>query len=339
MKRITIKDLAKELSLSTSTVSRAFVNDKNINGETKQRILETAGRLGYKPNPTALDFRKGQSKNIGFIVPEMVTPFSATVLKGIQNVLNTQGYRTIILTSDEDPVKERHHLQLLEQINVDAVIINLCHESYNLDLYQQMIKRGIPLVFFDRIPHSELDASKVLADDHIKASLMVEHLIETGRRNIAHIVGPSFIRNAREREKGYKRILTKYKIYNPDLIVRSEGMTYENGKQSTEELLSKNILFDAVFAFTDTLAIGSMHHLLDMGVKVPQEVAVASFSGTELSKFTYPQLTTVEQPLVEMGENVAELVLEKINNKISKSKTVIVDSKIIYRDSTRRSIL
>lgn len=334
MKRITIKDLSKELSISTSTISRAFLNDKNINQETKRKILEAAERLGYKPNPAALNFRSGQSKAIGFVVPEMITPFSSSVLKGVQNVLNSQGYKIVILTSDENPLKERQNLHLLEQINVDAVIINLCHESYNLDLYEEIIKKGIPIVFFDRIPSPKLNAPKVLTDDNVKASLMVEHLVQSGRKKIAHIVGPSSIRNAVERKIGYERILSKHKIFDPELIVKPLGTSYDDGKKAIRELILKEVKFDAVFAFTDTLAIGAMHYLLDNGIKVPEDVAVASFSGTELSLLTYPQLTTVEHPLIEMGENAAHLILEKINDADAENRTVILNAKIVYRASS-----
>ena len=147
MKRITIKDLAKYLLLSTSTVSRALLNDKNIHPDTKQKVLDAAEKLGYKPNPTALNLKYGQSKNIGLVVPEMITPFGAKVLRGIQNILYPLGYRIIITESDENPEIERKNLLLLEEFNVDGIIINLSHETHNQDLYQQIMDRGIPLVF------------------------------------------------------------------------------------------------------------------------------------------------------------------------------------------------
>lgn len=147
MKRITIKDLSNYLSISKSTISRALVNDKNINPDTKKRILEAVEKLGYKPNPAALNLKYGQSKSIGMLVPEMTTPFSSKVLQGIQNVLYPLGYRVIIMQSDENPLIERKNLLLLEEFNVDGIIMNLCHENYNQDVYQQVMERGTPLVF------------------------------------------------------------------------------------------------------------------------------------------------------------------------------------------------
>lgn len=335
MKRITIKDLAKYLLLSTSTISRALVNDKNIHPDTKKKVLDAAEKLGYKPNPAALNLKYGQSKNIGLIVPEMITPFAAKVLRGLQNILYPLGYRIIITESDENPLIERKNLLLLEEFNVDGIIINLCHETHNQDLYQQIMERGIPLVFFDRIPDKLLDASKVMVNDSIKASLMIEHLIDTGRKRIVHIMGPSTIRNSAERAMGYKRILTKYDLFDPELMIKTEGATFEDGRIAIQKLLNKKIEFDSIFAFTDTLAIGAMNYLLEQGVKIPEQVAIASFSGTELATIVHPQLTSVEQPLVQMGEVAAGLILEKIKDSEAASKTVVLDAELIYRASTR----
>lgn len=334
MRRITIKDLSKHLSLSTSTISRALVNDKNIHPETKRRVLEAAEKLGYKPNLAALNLKYGQSKSIGFIVPEMVTPFSTAILRGIQKMLNPQGYRILMMQSDEDPILERQHLLFLEAFNVDAIIINLCHETYNQDVYQQILDRGTPLIFFDRIPSASLDVSKVIVDDHVKASLMVEHLVEIGRKRIVHIMGPSSIRNAIERAVGYQRILTKHQLYDPALTIKTTGIGFEDGRNAVQQLMNKKVEFDAIFAFTDTLAIGAMNYLLENKVKIPDEIAIASFSGTELSTIVYPPLTTVEQPLVEMGEAAAELTLEKIRDKATKNRTVVLTPKLVYRGST-----
>ncbi|KMQ60161.1 LacI family transcriptional regulator [Chryseobacterium angstadtii] len=334
MRRVTIKDLSKFLSLSTSTISRALLDDKNVSYETRKRVLDAADQLGYKPNLTALNLKSGQSKTIGIVVPEMITPFSAKVLEGIQNILYPLGYRLVITQSDENPLIERKNLQLLEGYNVDGIIMNLCHETYNNDLYQQIINQGTPLVFFDRIPDKSLDVSKVIVNDYISSSLMVEYLIKSGRKRIAHIMGPQTIRNAVERANGNKRIMTKYNISDKDLIINTEGMTFEYGKNAVEQLLQRKVEFDSIFAFSDTLAIGAMNYLLEQNIKIPGDVAVASFSGTELSTIVYPQLTSVQQPLVKMGETAAELILEKIKDHLTPSRTVLMDAVLVCRAST-----
>lgn len=225
---------------------------------------------------------------------------------------------------------------LLEEFNVDGIIINLCHETYNQEIYEQMIARGTPLVFFDRIPGKSLDAPKVMVNDHIKASLMVEHLIESGRKRIAHIMGPSTIRNATERMLGYERILTKHGIFDPELVIRTEGATFEHGRKAAQQLLDKKLTLDGIFTFTDTLAIGAMNQLLEQHIKIPEDVAIASFSGTELATIVHPQLTSVEQPLVGMGETAASLILEKIKDNSIASRTIVMDAALIYRASTQR---
>ncbi|WP_278380477.1 LacI family DNA-binding transcriptional regulator [Chryseobacterium arthrosphaerae] len=334
MRRITIKDLSKFLSLSTSTISRALLNDKNVNEETRKRVLAAAEKLGYKPNLTALNLQSGQSKTIGFVVPEMITPFSSKVLKGIQNILYPLGYRIIITQSDEDPLIERKNLQLMEEFNVDAIIINLCHETQNNDVYEHIINQGTPMIFFDRIPHKSLDVSKVIINDYIKSSLMVEYLIKKGRKRIVHIMGPAGIYNATERMNGYKRILMKYNIFDENLVVRTDGMTFEHGKKAIRQLLARNLQFDSIFAFSDTLAMGAMTCLLEQKISIPDEVAIASFSGTELSSMVYPQLTSVQQPLEKMGEAAAELALEKIKDSTAPSRSVLMDAELVYRSST-----
>lgn len=334
MRRITIKDLSKFLSLSTSTISRALLHDKNVNEETRKRVLDAAEKLGYKPNLTALSLQSGQSKTIGFVVPEMITPFSSKVLKGIQNILYPLGYRIIITQSDEDPLIERKNLQLMEEFNVDAIIINLCHETKNNDMYEHIMNQGTPLIFFDRLPHQSLDVSKVIIDDYIKSSLMVEYLIKTGRKRIVHIMGPSTIPNVTERMNGYKRILTKYDIFDENLIVQTGGMTFEHGKKAIRQILDKNVQFDSIFAFSDTLAMGAMNFLLEQKISIPDEVSIASFSGTELSSMVYPQLTSVQQPLEKMGEAAAALALEKIKDIKAPSRTVLMDAELVYRAST-----
>ncbi len=336
MKPITLKDLSKYLSLSTSTISRALLHDKNINAATKKRVLEAAESLGYKPNTTALNLRYGKTKCIGFVVPEMVTPFSASVLKGVQRFLNETGYKVIILESDENPQNERENLLLLEQFNVDGIILNLCHETYNEHLYEQIMERGTPIVFFDRIPGKSLNVSKVIVNDHIQASLMVEHLISNGNNRIAHLMGPATVRNATERAMGYQRILFKHGIFDPALMIQTDGTTFEHGKRAVMELLKKEIAFDSIFAFTDTLAIGAMNYLLEQNIRVPDAVSICSFSGTALSSSVFPPISSVEQPLQEMGVAAAQLVMEQIIDRDSERKTIILDAKINYRGSTNR---
>lgn len=333
MKHVTIKDIAQYLSISVSTVSRALVDDKNIRKETKEKVLETAKRLGYKPNPVATNLKYGHTNTVGVIVPEMVTPFASRVVNGIQEVLYANGIKVIIAESGEDPEKEKENLLLMERFMVDGIIISLCSYKRNKEEYLRLQKAEMPMVFYDRIPHG-LDVPQVIVDDYMKSFFLVERLIRNGRKRIVHIQGPDDVYNSIERVRGYKDALAKFNIPFEEKMVVKAGLTFEDGKNVADQLLERSIPFDSVFAFTDTLAIGAMNRLRELGKKIPEEVAVASFSGTELSTIVYPELTTVEPPLFQMGKNAAELILEKIKNPASPNRSVVLNAEIRLRAST-----
>ncbi len=333
MKHVTIKDIARHLSVSVSTVSRALVDDKNIRKETKEKVLEAAKALGYKPNPVATNLKYGHTNTVGVIVPEMVTPFASQVINGIQSVLYANGIKVIIAESGEDPARELENLQLMERFMVDGIIISLCSYKKNKDEYLRLQQEEMPMVFYDRIPHG-LEVSQVIVDDYMKTFFLVEHLIRSGRRNIVHIQGPDDVYNSFERAKGYKDALLKFHLpFDENRLIKA-GLTFEDGKNAADLLVHRNISFDAVFAFTDTLAIGAMNRLRELGKKIPEEVAVASFSGTELSTIVHPRLTTVEPPLFQMGKTAAELILEKIKTPLSPNRSVVLNAEIKLREST-----
>ena len=214
MKHITIKDIARELSVSVATVSRALSGDKNIRRETKEKILDMAERLGYMPNPVALNLKSMRSNTIGVIVPEMDTPFYGRIIDGMQNVLYKKGLKVIIAQSGEDVEREKENLRLMERFMVDGIIIGICHKDKNKSEFQRLMVKGIPLVFYDRIP-TGIDVSKVIADDYIKTFFLVEHIIRKGIREIAHIKAPNYMESSSVRFKAYKDALEKFKIpYN-----------------------------------------------------------------------------------------------------------------------------
>lgn len=333
MKHVTIKDIARHLSLSVSTVSRALVDDKNIRKETKEKVLEMAKALGYKPNPVATNLKYGHTNTVGVIVPEMVTPFASQVINGIQSILYANGLKVIIAESGEDPKKERENLLMMERFMVDGIIICLCSFKENKEEYLRLQRAEMPMVFFDRIPYG-LDVSQVIVDDYVKSFLLVEHLINSGHRRIVHLQGPDDVYNSVERAKGYKDALSKFRIPFEENMLIKTGLTFSDGEKAADLLLEKGIPCDAIFAFTDTLAIGAMNRLRELNKKIPEEIAIASFSGTILSTIVYPQLTTVEPPLLQMGKTAAELILEKIKTPSSPNRTVVLNAEIRLRAST-----
>ena len=333
MKHVTIKDIARSLCISVSTVSRALTDDKKIRRETREAVLREAERLGYRRNPVAMNLKMGRTNTIGVIVPEMHTPYASQVVAGIQSVLYKNNQKVMIAESDENPDRERESLQMMEEFMVDGLIVSLCSYKHNLETYRRLANEGVAIVFYDRIPHGMDDMPQVMVDDNNDSYFMAEHLIRLGRRRIAYLYGPDDVYNAVERGRGYREAMEKFQIYDPRLIVKT-GMTFADGAAAVDSLVRQGIEFDAVYAFTDTLAIGAMNRLREKGRCIPEDVAVAGFSGTELSTIVFPQLTTVEPPLTEMGQRAAELVLEKVRNPEAENRKIVLRTEMKCRTST-----
>ena len=333
MRFVTIKDIARALDLSVSTVSRALNDDNNIRQETRQKVLATAKQMGYMKSPVAMNLKFGYTKTIGVIVPEMTTPYASLVIDGIQNVCYANHYKVVIASSGEDAEKERQSIEIMYQFMVDGIIACRTDNRQNHDLHQSILDRKMPLVLYDRLS-PDLDAPHVGIDDETKAFFLIDHLIRKGRKRIAFIgIDPNIVFNAQKRYNGYSMALERHHITpDPDLVVWANGMSYSDGGVAIDRLLGKSI--DAVFAFTDTLAIGAMNRLTSMGRRVPEDIAVAGFSGTIISSIVNPQLTTVEPPQYAIGQAAARLVLDLINGKQPEKKEVTLDAEIIYRKST-----
>ncbi len=333
MKRVTIKDIANHLMISVSTVSRALTDDKNIRIETREKVLAAAKQLGYRPNPVATNLKFGRTNTVGVIVPEMITPYASQVIGGAQEILHDQGIKVIIAESHESWERERENIKTMERFMVDGILVSLCDYERNRDHYLELIDAGMPIVFFDRIPH-KMNVSQVIVDDYIKSFFLTEHLLRGGCKRIVHLEGPTYVYNSVERLKGYRSALAKFDADSSQELVIKSGLSFEDGAAAVDALLEKGVEFDALFAFTDTLAIGAMNRLREVGKRIPEDVAVASFSGTILSTIVHPQLTTVESPLRQMGNRAAELIVEKIKNPEAPIRSITLDAEIILRAST-----
>lgn len=337
MKHATILDIARELGISKSTVSRALRgDDKNVNKETKQKILEVAKRLGYKRNELAVNLRKQSTRTIGIVVPEMVTPFFMNFITYAQKALNKQGYRVTLAQSHEDPKAEEMNLQMFEDYRVEGVLICVCHNKKNLDVYRQMISKGIKMVFFDRTIN-DIPISKVQINDYLKSFFMVEHLIRSGREKIVHLAGPSYIQNSIDRKKGYMDALEKFQIpYNSEYVINA-GVDPIHGEQAMEQLINKGISFDAVFCFTEMSALGAKGYLQKHKYNIPGDVAICCMSGTLLCELVHPPITAVEQPVELMAKEATRLLMDKLNNPSQPEETVILEAEMRIRKSTDKN--
>lgn len=334
MKYTTIIDIARELGISKSTVSRALRNDdRNVNKETKKKILDLAERMGYTRNELAVNLRKQSTRTIGIVVPELLTPFYMNFITYAQQLLNKQGYRVTLAQSHENPDAELANLQMFEDYRVEGILISVCHARKNIDAYRRLIEKGIPMVFFDRTI-TELSVPKVKIDDYLRAFFMVEHLIRSGKKKIVHLAGPSYIQNAIERKSGYRDALEKFHIsYNPNYVIEA-GVDFAGGEKAIEQLLKQGIEFDAVFCFTEMTALGAKSCLQRNHLDIPDQVAISCISGTDLCMLVHPSVTAVEQPVKKMAEEAVRLIVEKLECPEKADETVILDAETCFREST-----
>lgn len=333
-KYITIKDIANELGISKSTVSRALSGDSsNVKAETMQLITETARRMGYHRNEMAVSLRKQSSHNIGIIIPEIVTSFYMTFISHVQAILREHGYNVLIAASNESYKQERENIDMMERCMVDGLLISVCDKDRNADIYRRIMSHGTPMVFFDRTVES-IEASQVRLDDYIMSFFMVEQLIRSGCRQIVHIPGPSRIRNGYERLRGYRDALEKFHIaYNPDLVL-PPALSAEEGSQVMSNFLAKNIAFDAVFGFTETALLGAKNLMQKRGLHIPEDVCVCCMAGTTLCTLVHPTITAVEQPVEQMAAEACRLLMAKISDSDKQVEDVVLRGEIVEREST-----
>lgn len=335
MEAITIKDIAKALNLSTSTVSRALRGSYEINTETKKMVLAYAEKMNYHPNPIALSLKENRSKAIGVIVPEIANNFFSQAINGIEAVAYDRGYHVVIFQSHESYERERSNIQHLVGRKVDGVLISLSGQTTTVEHLQDIQKRGVPLVVFDRISN-DIVSNKVIADNFQGAYEATEHLILSGRRRIAHITSPSLLYTTNERLEGYKAALAKYDIPFDENLVRYCGFEPEDAKQVIFEVLETQKP-DAIFTASDRLALDSFAAVKAKGIQIPEQVAFIGFTNLGVAHLLDPPLSTIVQPAFAIGKTAAEMLLDTIENKQSNAtvKTIKIPTEVNLRTSSK----
>ena len=302
-------DLARELGVSMTTVSRALSDHHSIGAATKQRVLKLAKKLNYQPNHLAAALRKGQSRLLGVVVPYIEGKFFPSVIQGIEQAASKAGFSVIVCQSHEDVQQERRNIETLLHAQVAGVLVSLARNTQDFHHFDKVRGRGIPLVFFDRIP-SVGSVDSVVLDDYEGALQATRHLLEQGCRRIAHLAGPQHLNIYERRRQGYLDALAAYGLpANEQLIVYSD-MTTEEGAQAMQHLLALPEPPDGVFGAGDSVILGALQFLKSAGIKVPQQVALAGFSNEGFTSVTEPQLTSVDQRCEEMGQAAVRLFLE-----------------------------
>ena len=336
-KNLTLKDLAQKLGLSISTVSRALHDNPAINDATKLRVNKLAEKLGYYPDILAKSLKNNETFTIGVIVPEISHFFFSSVIDGIEEKTNNYGYTILVTKSNEDMKREIINTKSLISNRVAGVIASISQTTNNGLHFEQILKRGIPLVLFDRVLY-DLKVPKVVGNDFEKIYEIVSHLINSGYKHIGYLGGPPNLNISKTRIEGYKKALLDNNIDLMNRIILDVKLNENGGFKGARTLIQKFSNIDAICCVNDPVALGVYKYLNKVGIRIPDKIAVTGFSNNPSSKIITPSMTTVDQNGYEMGSKAAEILIKKINNKSSESsnETHIIEGKLIIRDSSRK---
>jgi len=336
MPAVNIKQLARELNLSISTVSRALSDSYDVSAQTRSKVLELAKKLNYHPNPYASGLKRHNSKTIAIIVPEVANNFFSLAINGIQSVAREKGYHVLIYLTHEDYEIEVEVVQHLQSGRVDGVLISLSGRTVDKTHLTELVRLGLPLVFFDRVCE-EFDTAKVTTDDYDSGFKATQHLIDRGCRRIAYLLVSKNLSIGIKRMEGYMEALRKNKIpIDPKLIVNGSN-DKERNYSLIQNLLKSNNRPDGIFASVEHLAITAYHVCNDMKLSIPNDIKIISFSNLETAPLLNPSLTTITQPAFNIGREAATILFKALTKKqfkLSNQKTVLA-SELIERNSTR----
>ncbi|HHP7240109.1 MAG TPA: LacI family DNA-binding transcriptional regulator [Cyclobacteriaceae bacterium] len=332
---VTIKDIAKQLDISVSTVSRALSDSPVVKEATRKAVKELAKKLNYQPNFTALSLRSSTTRTLGIVIPQVVHEFFSSVITGIEDYANSIGYNVIICTSHESYEKEVQNVRTLINGRVDGVLICISKHTKNFDHLNDIKEKKLPLVFFDCICE-DVASDKVVIDDYDAGYKAVNHLIAVGCKRIAHISGPIQLLINQHRFEGYKQALLDNNLpYDDKLVIHCDGGDYEHGYEVSSELFSRDAP-DGLFCGTDMLAIGAIKNIKKNGLKIPDDIAVVGFSNWEISSLYEPSLSTLTQPGYEMGQVAANKLFEQINDPDHQFSETVLQSELVIRDSSKK---
>ena len=339
MGQFTIKDLARVLGVSPSTVSRALHDHPDISRETKRRVVEAAEQHHYQPNLLAQNLQKQQSNTIGVIVPEIRHDFFSTVISGIEEVAYEAGFIIMVCQSGETLAREIINTRALVANRVAGLLMAVSSETIHYDHLTRVLKQGVPLVQFDRVIE-DLPTSKVVIDDYQAAYEAVTHLIQSGYQRIGHIAGQAGIALNLHRYEGYRDALRDHGLNYEEKFHIFGGYREEDGRRAAEHYLGQDELPEAILAINDPVAIGAFVRFRQAGLRIPEDVALVGFSDTPAAALIEPGLTTVFQPAFDMGRTAASLLLRQFDarDETFTPEIVTLATKLLVRGSTRAKI-
>ncbi|MDN5204965.1 LacI family DNA-binding transcriptional regulator [Fulvivirgaceae bacterium BMA10] len=334
---VTITDIARELSISPSTVSRALNNHPAIKEETKRKVITLANKLNYQPNLLALNLLNKKTNNIGVVVPEITSHFFAAIISGIQDILNASGYNIIMCQSNESYREEIKIIENLSSVRVDGFLIAPSSKTRKLDHFVKLKNSGVPIVIFDRDCQG-LDVDKVLLDDYDGAFQAVDYLVKSGCKKVAHLGGSLSLSTSIHRRQGYIDALKSNNLsVRDDHIFHTKGFKHSDGIRAAKSLLKLKDPPDAIFAVNDRIAIAAMYVAKMYGFKIPEDISIIGFDDEPHSSYFTPSLSTVRQPAYSIGLLSARILLQNLSNPHDSPgfRREIFRPELIIRDSSR----
>ena len=335
---VSMADLARELGVSTTTISRALSDHHSIGPATKQKVLKLAKKLNYQPNHLAAALRRGQSRLLGVVVPYIEGRFFASVVHGIEQAATKAGYSVIICQSSEEVAQERRNVDTLLGAQVAGLLVSLARDTRDFRHFDKVRKRGTPLVFFDRTPAAEA-VNAVVLNDRAGGYISTQHLLAQGCRRVAHIAGPQHMSIYQGRRQGYLDALAAAGLPADGALVVPSDMTQEDGERAMRALLARPVPPDAVFAAGDSALLGALQVLKAAGRRVPADVALAGFSNEGFTLITEPRLTSVDQHCEEMGQAAVRMLLDLIADpsRVALPRQVVLQPELMVRESSLRT--
>ncbi|TXD85559.1 LacI family transcriptional regulator [Subsaximicrobium wynnwilliamsii] len=351
-KKVTLKQIAKELDVSISTVSKALRDSIEISEDTRQKVQAFAKLYNYRPNNIALSLKNRKTKTIGIIIPEIVQHFFSKVITGIEMVANRKGYNVIVALSNESFDKEVINMQMLANGSIDGFILSIAKETLQQQDYHhftETINQGMPIVMFDRVVN-EIKCDKVIVDDVKGAKKAVNKLIENGCKNIAIITTKDYVSVGKLRTQGYLEALDDHKI-NPEssLILKIEDKLLSEDhldqlENDIEQLFKQNDKIDGIFAVNELYGVTAAKVARRYGYEIPEALQIVSFSDGVLSRHSTPSLSTISQHGQKIGESAAELLIKRLEMEDEEDfnededeifETVVIETNLIERESTK----
>ena len=331
----TIHDIARELNISASTVSRALQNNPRISLKTREKIISLANSVGYRPNTMASNLRNKRSNTIGIVVPLINRYFFSAVISGVEEVAFKAGYTVVISQSNDLANKEISIVHSMLANRVDGLIISIAMEPTNYEHLKTFRKKNIPLVLFDRTI-AEIDTNKIVVDDFMGGFRVTQHLIDQGYKRIGHMAGPQNLQTYLDRKNGYIEALSKNDLEYDESLVVTNSLRSDDGIDAVKQLMSLPVPPDAIFCGNDTTALSSMIYLRDRGIRIPEDIGIVGFSNEPFSKVVSPSISTIAQPGFLMGQKAAELILHQIELKDRSFKTIVLPTELVVRESSNR---